>query len=247
MLCDWQLQVRMLNYGKDKTKEREIVDNVMDELGQLYRPRDGAEFNYVGNGGIISNIFEAKIQTCLEDYWDDLFDSEHKWFVTAINTELQCPLTWKIENGKTEFKESFCFIDAYGNDCELDSSIIAVYGRPNKKYIYALPVKKMIESACADDYWGGRIYKIPSFFKPAYKNWWGIREAHNDFLRGDSGVYLLDKQGRKIKSVKHFDHSEPNKDGDILYPVPPSDLEGEDNYGLLTPEAVEKWKEKLGL
>ena len=60
-------------------------------------------------------------------------------------------------------------------------------------------------------------------------------------------IYLLDKNGNRITDIKDFDHSEPDADGYIYYPVPESDLIDGDPDEMLTPEACEKWRAKLGL
>ena len=59
-------------------------------------------------------------------------------------------------------------------------------------------------------------------------------------------VHLCYRNGNKIKAIKDFDHSEPDEDGNIYYPVPASDVDGDD-YEMFTPEACEKWRSRLGL
>ena len=58
----------------------------------------------------------------------------------------------------------------------------------------------------------------------------------------DSGGFLLDKKGNKIKSLKDFDHA-VDSDGEIYYRVYKSECD-EDS---LSSEASEKWLKKLGL
>lgn len=252
MLHDWTLQVRMLDYGQDTQKEDAILNELVCALESHFYIFD-VDFTYNGSGGIISNIFEGKIQSNLEEYWDDFFDSEHSYEVTAINTELDTPLVWHISNGNIKFEYNWCFIDAWGNCCNLDTTIVYI----NRTYqsgedIYAIPVKKMLETGIGD---GGGVIKIPEVFKSCYENNDYEIDEFSELLRayeasgahGKNGGYLLDKNGNRITDIKDFDHSEPDADGYIYYPVPESDLIDGDPEEMLTPEACEKWRAKLGL
>ena len=252
MLNDWQIQVRMLDYGKNTAEEDKVLEALTNELDGRFS-HAGASFTYNGCGGITSDIFEAKIQSNLDEYWEDFFDDGHKYFVTAINKELETPLTWQIEDGNEEFEYNCFFTDAWGNRCEIDTTTIIVYGKEeSKEDVYALPVKEMLETG--EGWWdGGRIYKVPEFFEKHYEEDELETDEFSNFLRspaggtyGENGGYLLDKDGNKIKAIKDFDHSEPDEDGNIYYPVPASDVDGDD-YEMLTPEACEKWRAKLGL
>ena len=66
-------------------------------------------------------------------------------------------------------------------------------------------------------------------------------------MYGELGGYLLDKDGQRITALKDFDHSEPDEDGNVYYPVPQSDFVDGDKFKPLTPEATAKWKAKLEL
>lgn len=252
MLCDWQIQVCMLDYDDDKEKGKEVLERLLDKLDSRFGVYD-ASFSLT-DCGIISDIFEAKIQSDLKEYWDDFFAEGHSFFVTAINTQLETPLTWEIENGKSSFDNSTCFIDAWGNRCELDTSRVIVYGtKASKEDIYALPVKKMIETG---EGWsdGGQIFKVPSYFENHYDEEDLETDEFSDYLHcpaggtyGEDGGYLLDKNGNHITTLCDFDHSETDADGNVFYFVPASDLEDGSGDNPLTPEAVEKWKAKLGL
>ena len=252
MLNDWQIQVRMLDYGKNTAEEDKVLEELTNELDGRFGYA-GASFTYNGCGGIISDIFEAKIQSNLDEYWEDFFGTQHSYLVTAINTELETPLTWDID-GDTEFEYMPFFIDAWGNRCEIDTTTIIVYGNENSREdIYALPVKKMLETGEGWDN-GGRIYKVPEFFEKHYEEDELETDEFSEFLRstaggtyGENGGYLLDKDGNKITAIKDFDHSEPDEDGNIYYPVPKSDLVDGFDCEMLTPEACEKWRAKLGL
>ena len=139
----------------------------------------------------------TNIQHNLENFLDSFSDSGHKYFVTAINTNLDDPLTWRICNGEVEFDSSTDYVDAWGNFCELDTTTVHVYyvwddESEESDYIYAMPVKRMLEQ-------------------------------------------------------KDFDHTNPDEDGWVYYPVPASDFVDKDPYNKLTPEAQEKWRKKLGL
>ena len=254
MLHDWTLQVRMLDYGQDTKKENAILNELVCALASHFYIFD-ADFTNNGSGGIISNIFEGKIQSNLEGYWDDFFDSEHSYEVTAINTELDTPLVWHISNGNIEFEYNCCFIDAWGNCCNLDTTNVFI----NRTYqseedIYAIPVKKILETGNGD---GEGVIKFPEVFKSCYENNDYEIDEFSELLRakvpgllygkyGDC-LYLLDKNGNRITDIKDFDHSEPDADGYIYYPVPESDLIDGDPCEMLTPEACEKWRAKLGL
>lgn len=259
MLHDWTLQVRMLDYGQDTQKEDAILNELVCALESRFYIFD-ADFIYNGSGGIISNIFEGKIQSNLEGYWDDFFDSEHSYEVTAINTELDTPLVWHISNGIIKFEYNSCFIDAWGNRCELDTTCVYInITYQSGEDIYAIPVKKLLETGEGYCDAGGAI-KIPEVFKSCYENIdYGNYEIEefSEFLRlldsrailvfGKNGGYLLDKNGNRITDIKDFDHSEPDADGYIYYPVPESDLIDGIPDEMLTPEACEKWRAKLGL
>lgn len=249
MLHDWTLQVRMLDYGQDTQKEDAILNELVCALESRFYIFD-ADFTYNGSGGIISNIFEGKIQSNLEEYWDDFFDSEHSYEVTAINTELDTPLVWHISNGNIKFEYNCCFIDAWGNCCNLDTTYVFI----NRTYqsgedIYALPIKKRLETGkCC--YGEGSVIKIPEVFKSCYEDSDYLEiDEFSELLRanGRNGGYLLDKNGNRITDIKDFDHSELDADGYIYYPVPESDLIDGDPDEMLTPEACEKWRAKLGL
>ena len=153
-----------------------------------------------------------------------------------------------------EYRNYINHIDKYGNRCELDTTRVVVHGtKRSKENIYALPVKKMLETG---EGWDevGEIYKVPGFYASHYEEEELETDEFSEFLRapaggsyGENGGYLLDKDGKRITSVKDFDHSEPDEDGNIYYPVPESDLVDDANCEMLTPEACEKWRAKLGL
>ena len=253
MLQDWQIQVRMLDFEDNVERNREIFFcEVIEKLCNMF----DAEFSVVEDGGgAISNIFEAKIQDDLEEFFDCISDNEHNYCITAINTNLCVPYVWHIEKGETTFEETCDFIDAYGNNCFLDSSSLEVKGIAGGENIYALPVKKMIEEEEGDSDGCGRIFKANEILENYFSQEEIDTYEFSDYLRtscvsgyyGEEEGFLLDKNGKPVTSLKDFDHSDPDEDGYIYYPVPASDLE--DGYGedYFTEEAVEKWKKKLGL
>lgn len=254
MLRDWQIQVRMIDFEEDVDNNRDVF--FFEVIGKLCNMID-ADFSIVEDGGgAISNIFEAKIQDDLEEFFDCITENKHSYCITAVNTGLCVPFVWHIEKGKTTFEETCEFIDAYGNNCTLDSRSILITGFADGEQIFALPVKKMIENEEGDSDGCGQITRISSIFEYLFDHDEEV-EAYNcsEYLRnpcvsgyyGEENGFLLDKDGKPVTSVKYFDHSDPDEDGYIYYPVPASDLE--DGYGedYFTEEAVEKWKKKLGL
>lgn len=140
-------------------------------------------------------------------------------------------------------------VDVHGNRCELDTTRVRVYGCADGPDVFALPVKKMIEGGKGDGN-GGAIFKIPPCYKGIYEAEGIETDGFSDELRchaGSADAYLLDKSGKHITAITDFDHSDSDADGAIFYPVPANDLEDGDSYSPLTPEAVAKWKAKLGL
>ena len=143
-------------------------------------------------------------------------------------------------------------MDENSNRCEVVSTKVIIHGAVTKKLgedVYALPVRKMIESGNGSN--DCYICKIPKYLADTYKEKNLEIDEFNDFLRccvhdGENGLYLLSKSGKRITAVRDFDHSEPDKDGYIYYPVPASDLENpKDGSSPLTKEATAKWKERL--
>ena len=253
MLDDWQIQIRMLDFEDDADNNQEVLFFTVGKISNMFSYSD-VNFNIV-EGGAISNIFEAKIQDDLDDFFEGVFDDAHSYCVTAINTGLNTPYVWYIDKGNTTFERDCDFIDAYGNNCTLDSVKIIVTGPDEEETIYALPVKKMIENDDGDSRGCGLIYKSPEIFESLYEDIEMDILKYSDCLRnpcvsgysGEKDGYLLDKNGRPITAVKDFDHSDPDDDGYIYYPVPESDLEDECGDSMLTEEAIKKWKAKLGL
>lgn len=147
-----------------------------------------------------------------------------------------------------------CHIDEYGNRCENDTTRVIVYGDKSSKVdILALPVKQIFEKKISDLDWGGNIWKFPDYYSTHDREEDMEMDEYNEYLRasafeidGIPAVYLLDKNGNKILSVKDFDHSVPDEDGNIYYPVRHDELVN-DNFCTLTPEAEAKWRKKLGL
>ena len=145
-------------------------------------------------------------------------------------------------------------IDEYGNRCENDTTRVIVYGDKSSKVdILALPVKQILEKKISDLDWGGNIWKFPDYYSTHDREEDMEMDEYNEYLRasafeidGIPAVYLLDKNGNKILSVKDFDHSVPDEDGNIYYPVRHDELVN-DNFCTLTPEAEAKWRKKLGL
>ena len=249
MLCDWHVQVCMLDYDVDPEKGKKVLAQLCDKLETHFGVWN-ASFTLT-DCGVISDIFEAKIQSNLEGYWDEFFDKKHSFFVTAINTQLDEPLTWRIERGECTFDYSTYFVDAYGNDCELDTTKVVLFGTAGKERIFVCPVKKMIETGESDP---EDCFKVPALFENLYDEEDISTDEFCDFLQipecgmyGELGGYLLDKDGKRITALKDFDHSEPDEDGNVYYPVPQSDFVDGDKFKPLTPEATAKWKAKLGL
>ena len=145
-------------------------------------------------------------------------------------------------------------IDEYGNRCENDTTRVIVYGDKSSKVdILALPVKQILEKKISDLDWGGDIWKFPDYYSTHDSEEDMEMDEYNEYLRaseieidGIPAGYLLDKNGNKILSVKDFDHSVPDEDGNIYYPVRRDELVN-DNICTLTPEAEAKWRKKLGL
>lgn len=145
-------------------------------------------------------------------------------------------------------------IDEYGNRCENDTTRVIVYGDKSSKVdILALPVKQILEKKISDLDCGGEIWKFPDYYSTHDSEEDMEMDEYNEYLRASAfeidGIpagYLLDKNGNKILSVKDFDHSVPDEDGNIYYPVRRDELVN-DNICTLTPEAEAKWRKKLGL
>ena len=154
-----------------------------------------------------------------------------------------------IEKGHVSFEENNVFTDAYGINGFTDSACFVMYKDVRcKEDVFVLPVKKLIETGEGWDA-GSSVCKIPNYFYKYYRSE-DIEIEFNDYLRaGDSchNSYLLDKNGNRITTLLEFDHSEPDEDGYVYYPVPASDLVDGDACNSLTPEAVAKWKAKLGM
>ena len=137
-------------------------------------------------------------------------------------------------------------IDEYGNKCEIDTSRVLVYGQENIRY---LPVKTMLElGEKAGD--SPNAFKVPTYMRSVYERNDIEMDEFSDNLRleTESGeVYLLNKNGKKIKALKDFDHSEKDEDGNVYYPVPSSDLDASTRFETLTKEAEKKWRKILKL
>ena len=112
-------------------------------------------------------------------------------------------------------------------------------------------VKELITSGAAgDDYvFDDYIRKIPVIFFSYYRyteygeQWQDI--DFDDYLRDDYDHYILDSNGNKVKSLKDLESFE--HDGVIYYRVAESDFKDSNTGNPLTPEAVARWKAKLGL
>lgn len=145
-------------------------------------------------------------------------------------------------------------IDEYGNRCENDTTRVIVYGDKSSKVdILALPVKQILEKKISHLDCDGEIWKFPDYYSTHDSEEDMEMDEYNEYLRASAfeidGIpagYLLDKNGNKILSVKDFDHSVPDEDGNIYYPVRRDELVN-DNICTLTPEAEAKWRKKLGL
>ena len=139
------------------------------------------------------------------------------------------------------------YIDEYGNNCSTDTSSVCVSNSGVDYY----NVKELITSGAAgDDYvFDDYIRKIPVIFFSYYRyteygeQWQDI--DFDDYLRDDYNHYILDSNGNKVKSLKDLESFE--HDGVIYYRVAESDFKDSNTGNPLTPEAVAKWKAKLGL
>lgn len=139
------------------------------------------------------------------------------------------------------------YIDEYGNDCSTDTSSVCVSNSGVDYY----NVKELINSGAAgDDYvFDDYIRKIPVIFFSYYRyteygeQWQDI--DFDDYLRDDYDHYILDSNGNKVKSLKDLESFE--HDGVIYYRVAESDFKDSNTGNPLTPEAVARWKAKLGL
>lgn len=151
------------------------------------------------------------------------------------------------------------FMDEFGNFGEFDgtSFMVRTTGFWDKKtYCYPVQLALADEDSAPRD-----IEKVP----PPYADWWnenhenaiGKKDYDKLFISDDKGniFFLLDKYGKRIKSLRDFDHSEPDGDGNVFYPVPardfsrgrPQDCTIIGGCGGLTKRAVEKWRAKLHL
>ena len=175
---------------------------------------------YILNGKQISiESVDVRSAPDWEDRFNQLFDEEY------------------YDGDDEEYELKFFEFNLW----EEDTSCFIFYGNH-----YALPIKQMLEGREISD---GSIYKIPEYFEDYYEEREIEIDEFNDYLRckdfNFNWVYLLDKDGNRITSVKDFDHSEPDEEGNIYYPVPKTDcIEEAFEYGL-TPEAIIKWKEKF--
>lgn len=139
------------------------------------------------------------------------------------------------------------YIDEYGNNCSTDTSSVCVSNSGVDYY----NVKELITSGAAgDDYvFDDYIRKIPVIFFSYYRyteygeQWQDI--DFDDYLRDDYDHYILDSNGNKVKSLKDLESFE--HDGVIYYRVAESDFKDSNTGNPLTPEAVARWKAKLGL
>ena len=139
------------------------------------------------------------------------------------------------------------YTDEYGNDCSTDTSSVCVSNSGVDYY----NVKELINSGAAgDDYvFDDYIRKIPVIFFSYYRyteygeQWQDI--DFDDYLRDDYDHYILDSNGNKVKSLKDLESFE--HDGVIYYRVAESDFKDSNTGNPLTPEAVARWKTKLGL
>lgn len=139
------------------------------------------------------------------------------------------------------------YIDEYGNNCSTDTSSVCVSNSGVDYY----NVKELINSgAVGDDYvFDDYIRKIPVIFFSYYRyteygeQWQDI--DFDDYLRDDYDHYILDKNGNKVKSLKNLESFE--HDGVTYYRVAESDFKDSNTGNSLTPEALAKWKAKLGL
>ena len=249
----WWLEICMVDYYDNEEKNKAVMESVLQKIKKRFKNagytegRLEAEYTIVPGGIIV--FCDDNIQTCLSYYWDDFFDKEHSYFVTSINGNCDEAYTWKIENGHVSYEETNEFIDAYGINGFIDSACFAMSSDVRcKEDVYVLPVKKLLETGEGWDE-GSSVCKIPEYFFRYYRSE-GIKADFNDYLRSGNrchNTYLLDKNGNRITSLLDFDHSEPDSDGNIYYPVPASDLVDEDECSPLTSEATAKWKAKLGL
>ena len=249
----WWLEICMIDYYENEAKNKAVMAAVLQKIKNRFKnagyTKGQLEAEYTTVPGGIIVYCDDNIQTCLSYYWDDFFDKEHSYFVTSINGNCDCAYTWKIEKGHVSFEENNVFTDAYGINGFTDSACFVMYKDVRcKEDVFVLPVKKLIETGEGWDA-GSSVCKIPNYFYKYYRSE-DIEIEFNDYLRaGDSchNSYLLDKNGNRITTLLEFDHSEPDEDGYVYYPVPASDLVDGDACNSLTPEAVAKWKAKLGL
>ena len=139
------------------------------------------------------------------------------------------------------------YIDEYGNNCSTDTSSVCVSNTGIDYY----NVKELVNSGAAGDdcVFGDYIRKIPVIFFNYYRyteygeDWRDI--DFDDYLRDDYDHYILDKNGNKVKSLKNLESFE--HDGVTYYRVAESDFKDSNTGNSLTPEALAKWKAKLGL
>ena len=141
--------------------------------------------------------------------------------------------------------------DEYGNTCEIDSCTTLVNGN-NELTIIPLPIKKILDTKSSEGSDWDYAFKIPRYFEGIYEDEDIEIDEFSDNLQCRSitggSVYLLNKKGKRIKSLLDFDHSEPDDEGNIYYPALDSDLKNPNEYHdpvFLTKEAEDKWRKLL--
>ena len=265
---EWQIHIRMTDYNHTQIQDTRLIE-ICKKLKERFSSC-GADFSVVKNGGgIVSNFFEGGINAWedeegipeyaeeTENLFDGIFEDEYSYYIVALGTILK-PAFWKIRAGEVEYVEyEPIYLDAYGNYCESalhDSGQIFVSNQEERSEgILALPVRKMLDpDECDDVYESAEIYRLPKYIQEYLigRGWNGgwFSDNYSDSLMITDDIYLLDKDGNKITSLLDFDHSEPDEEDNVYYPVTPDELE--DVYGRpleLTAEAKEKWRKRLGM
>ena len=166
-------------------------------------------------------------------------------------------------------------VDSFGNVCNItydddtgrkldEGDVMCVTGLAPSIYskVYLLPVKQILETERFDheSFIEERVaagsdviaFKVPDFFEDLYDIEGKEIDEFSDYLRclGSRGeqLYLLDKEGKRVACLKDVDHSEPDSEGNVYYPIMEGDFEStDDGRRDLSTEVKEKWRSKLGL
>lgn len=95
MTRDWKLTAKMTDYGKG-TDDESKMNALVELLGRRFR---ADVFSHDGKGTITSDVFEAKIQSDLPEWWADFFPKQHEFEVTAEEEGGDYEIRWLLKDG----------------------------------------------------------------------------------------------------------------------------------------------------